>query len=209
VTGMEAPRTIHDFSGFPLALSDVEYPAPGSDWLVRETIAAVKKVAVGIDRDWGLDHGCWSVLRQMYPAAEIPVVQLSLDATKPARFHYRLGKDLAPLRRRGVLIVASGNIVHNLGLVTLPRDGSYTAAFGLPWALEASSLIKTLIDSDSHDELVGYEKLGDAVQKAVPTPEHFLPLLYALALKEPDESIGYFNDEAVAGSLTMTCLVVQ
>jgi 4,5-DOPA dioxygenase extradiol len=209
VTGMDAPPTIHDFGGFPQEVFEVQYPAPGSAWLVRETIAAVKRVAVGIDREWGFDHGCWSVLRQMYPKADIPVVQLSIDSTKPARFHYRLAEDLAPLRDRGVLIVASGNIVHNLARVALPKSGSFNTPFGLPWALEASALLKSLIDADAYDKLIDFPALGSAVQLAVPTPEHYLPLLYALALKGHDESIGYFNDEAVAGSLTMTSIVVQ
>jgi 4,5-DOPA dioxygenase extradiol len=209
VTGTDAPATIHDFSGFPRELFEVEYPAPGSAWLVRETISDVKRVAVGIARDWGFDHGCWSVLRQMYPGAEIPVVQLSLDTTKPARFHYKLAEDLAPLRHKGVLILASGNIVHNLALMALPKSGRFSTPFGLPWALEASALIKSLIDADAHDKLIEYPELGSSVQRAVPTPEHYLPLLYALALKGQDESISYFNDEAVAGSLTMTSLVVQ
>lgn len=209
VTGMTAPRTIHDFTGFPHALFDVDYPAPGSTWLVREITTMVRRVAIGIDREWGFDHGCWSVLHHMYPEADIPVVELSLDATKPPRFHYRLAQDLAPLRTSGVLIVASGNIVHNLSRVALPPSRSYTAPCAHPWALEASALIKSLIDSESYEALLDYTALGTAVQLAIPTPEHFLPLLYALALKTPDESITYFNDEAVAGSLTMTSLVVQ
>jgi 4,5-DOPA dioxygenase extradiol len=169
----------------------------------------VKKVAVGIDREWGLDHGCWSVLRQMYPAADVPVVQLSLDTSQPGRFHYELARELAPLRDKGVLILASGNIVHNLRRVSLPKGGSFNDPYGLPWALEASALLKSLIDAGAHDELVQYRSLGAAVQLAVPTPEHYLPLLYALALKDKDEAVSYFNDEAVAGSLTMTSLVVQ
>jgi 4,5-DOPA dioxygenase extradiol len=209
VTGMDQPQTIHDFGGFPKELFEVRYPAPGSPWLARETIAAVRKVAIGIDREWGLDHGCWSVLRRMYPDADIPVVQLSLDVGVPARHHYELGRELAPLREKGVLILASGNIVHNLGRISLPKNGDFNTPFGLPWALEASELFKTLIDGDKHDELIDYRALGDAVQLAVPTPEHYLPLLYALALKGKDESISLFNDEAVAGSLTMTSLVIE
>jgi 4,5-DOPA dioxygenase extradiol len=209
VTGVDAPPTIHDFGGFPKEIFEVRYPAPGSAWLARETIGLVKKVAVGIDRDWGFDHGCWSVLRQMYPEADIPVVQLSLDTAKPARFHYKLAQDLAPLRDKGVLVVASGNIVHNLALMALPKSGTFNTPFGLPWALEASTLLRSLIDADAHDKLIDFPALGSAVQLAVPTPEHYLPLLYALALKGPGESISYFNDEAVAGSLTMTSIVVQ
>jgi 4,5-DOPA dioxygenase extradiol len=209
VTGMDKPRTIHDFAGFPRELFEVLYPAPGSPSLADRTIGAVKKIAVGIDREWGLDHGCWSVLRQMYPSADVPVVQLSMDTSMPARFHFELARELAPLRDEGVLILASGNIVHNLGRIALPRGGNFNTAYGLPWALEASTLLKSLIDAGAYDELIEYRSLGSAVQLAVPTPEHYLPLLYALALKNKDESVSYFNDEAVAGSLTMTSLVVQ
>ena len=209
VTGMDTPPTIHDFGGFPRELFEVRYPAPGSPWLAEQTIGVVKKVAVGIDREWGLDHGCWSVLRQMYPAADVPVVQLSLDTTMPARFHFELARELAPLRDQGVLVLASGNIVHNLGRIALPKSGNFNSPYGLPWALEASALLKSLIDAGAYDELMEYRSLGSAVQLAVPTPEHYLPLLYALALKGKDESVSYFNDEAVAGSLTMTSLVVQ
>lgn len=209
VTGMEKPPTIHDFAGFPRELFEVLYPAPGSPWLAKQTIGVVRKVAVGIDREWGLDHGCWSVLRQMYPGADVPVVQLSLDTSMPARFHYELARELAPLREMGVLVLASGNIVHNLRRISLPKSGSFNAPYGLPWAKEASALVQSLIDAGAHDELIEYRSLGPAVQLAVPTPEHYLPLLYALALKNKDESISYFNDEAVAGSLTMTSLVVQ
>jgi 4,5-DOPA dioxygenase extradiol len=209
VTGMAAPQTIHDFGGFPRELFAALYPAPGSPWLADETIAVVKKVAVGIDREWGLDHGCWSVLRRMYPAADIPVVQLSLDTSMPGRFHYELAAELAPLRDRGVLVLASGNIVHNLRRVSLPKSGSFNEPHGLAWATEAAALVKSLIDAGAHDELVDYRSLGASVQLAVPTPEHYLPLLYALALKDRNETVSYFNDETVAGSLTMTSLVVQ
>ena len=206
---MEKPPTIHDFAGFPRELFEVGYPAPGSPWLPQETIGLVRKAAVGIDRAWGLDHGCWSVLRQMYPAADIPVVQLSLDTSQPGQFHYDLARELAPLRDKGVLILASGNIVHNLRRISLPGSGSFNDPYGLPWALEASALVKSLIDTGAHDELIDYRSLGAAVQLAVPTPEHYLPLLYALAMKDKEEAVSYFNDEAVAGSLTMTSLVVQ
>ncbi|MGA2641621.1 MAG: 4,5-DOPA dioxygenase extradiol [Spirochaetia bacterium] len=209
VTGMDQPRTIHDFGGFPQELYEVQYPAPGSQRLAQETISAVHKAAVGIDHEWGLDHGCWSVLRRMYPAADVPVVQLSLDHRMPARHHYELGRELSPLRDNGVLVLASGNIVHNLGRIALPRGGGFNTPFGLPWALEARELFMTLIAGGRHDELVDYHSLGSAVQLAVPTPEHYLPLLYALALKGGDESISIFNDKAVAGSLTMTSLLIQ
>ena len=211
VTAMEKPKTIHDFGGFPRELYEVEYPAPGSPWLARETAAAVRAARVAEDTQWGLDHGCWSVLRQMYPAADIPVVQLSLDATQPARRHYEIGRDLLPLRSQGVLVLASGNIVHNLRLIAWRGGGAgdFNSPFGLDWALEASALLKDLIVEGRHDELIDYRSLGRSVQLAVPTPEHYLPLLYALALQQPDESVSLFNDVAVGGSLTMTSLRID
>lgn len=211
VTAMAQPRTIHDFGGFPRALFEAQYPAPGSPWLATATRAAIQQIDVGLDQDWGLDHGAWSVLRQMYPAADIPVVQLSMDYTQPAQFHYDLAKQLLPLRSQGVLILGSGNMVHNLRRVVFRsgRVSDFNEPFGLDWALEASELFKQLIQEKRHQELVDYPRLGPAVQLAVPTPEHYLPLLYALALQQEGESISYFNDVALAGSLTMTSLVIQ
>jgi 4,5-DOPA dioxygenase extradiol len=210
VTGMEKPRTIHDFGGFPQALYEAEYPALGSLALADNVLHIVKKVTVSSDHEWGLDHGTWSVLLQMYPQADIPVVQLSMDYTQPPQFHYDLAKELAQLRQQGVLILGSGNMVHNLRRVVF-RTGSisdFNEPYGLDWALEASALFKKLIDEDRHSELINYPVLGTAVQLAVPTPEHYLPLLYILALKEPGEPHRYFNDFPLAGSLTMTSLVI-
>ena len=208
VTAMEKPRTIHDFGGFPRALFEVQYPAPGSLWLAKEVRSAVRKAAVALDRDWGLDHGCWSVLRRIFPNADIPVVQLSLDYTRPPQDHYDLARELAPLRRQGVLILGSGNMVHNLRLIAWPGSGpgDLDAPFGFDWALEANRLFKQLVDERHHDKLVDYRSLGPAVQRAVPTPEHYLPLLYALALQEGGEPVVYFNDQPTLGSLTMTSL---
>ncbi len=208
VTAIDDPPTIHDFGGFPEALYEMRYPAPGSPALAAETKRAVRRVPLGLDREWGLDHGCWSVLCRMYPRAEVPVVQLSLARRLSPADHYALAAELAPLRRKGVLILASGNIVHNLGRVVL-RGDNFNEPFGLDWALEASAKIKTLILEDRHEELIAYGKLGSAVALAVPTPEHYLPLLYALALKEEDEQVAFFNDQAVAGSLTMTSLLIR
>jgi 4,5-DOPA dioxygenase extradiol len=210
VTAMERPRTIHDFGGFPRALYEAQYPAPGSKWLAQETVNAVQSVAVGLDDDWGLDHGAWSVLRQMFPGADVPVTQLSLDYTRPAQYHYDLGKELAPLREKGVLILGSGNMVHNLRRVVLRNNtfSDFNTPFGLDWALEASDLFKKLINENDHQSLVNYQALGSAVQLAVPTPEHYLPMLYALALKDDDEPVTIFNDVPLAGSLTMTSLLI-
>jgi 4,5-DOPA dioxygenase extradiol len=211
VTAMPKPRTIHDFGGFPRSLYETQYPASGDPALARQVCELVKRFDVALDQDWGLDHGCWSVLIQMFPKADIPVVQLSLDTAKIPQSQYELAKELAPLRRQGVLILGSGNIVHNLRRVVLRSNSldAFNTPFGLDWALEASALLKKLIDEDRHAELADYQSLGSAVQLAVPTPEHYLPLLYILALKEPGERITYFNDYPLAGSLTMTSLIVQ
>lgn len=211
VTAMEKPRTIHDFGGFPQALFEVQYPAPGSPCLARKVKDAMKKINVGLDQDWGLDHGCWSVLMQMFPAADIPVIQLSLDSTKPASEHYALAKELASLRQLGVLILGSGNMVHNLRrlVATGNGPGDFNQPFGLDWAIEANGLFKQLINESRHSELADYLSLGDAVRLAVPTPEHYLPMLYVLALKQENETVIYFNDQPVGGSLTMTSLIID
>lgn len=206
VTAMEKPRTIHDFGGFPRELYEVQYPAPGSKWLAQEVRNAVKQTAVTFDNEWGLDHGCWSVLSRMYPDADIPVVQLSMDTSRPAQEHYKIAHELAPLRSQGVLIVGSGNMVHNLGLVAFTGDTmeGFNKPFGFDWAIEANEIFKKLINDNLHNKLIDYHSLGKSVRLAVPTPEHYLPMLYALALKETNESVTFFNDAAVAGSLTMT-----
>jgi len=211
VTAMEIPRTIHDFGGFPLELYEVQYPAPGSKWLAQEVQNAVKKTEVTFDEEWGLDHGCWSVVSRMFPKADVPVVQLSMDTFRPAQEHYDLARELAPLREKGVLIVGSGNMVHNLGLVEFRGEtmSDFNKPFGFDWAIEANESFKKFINDNRHDKLIDYQSLGKSVRLAVPTPEHYLPMLYALALKREDESITYFNDVPVAGSLTMTSFVVD
>jgi len=210
VTAMEQPRTIHDFGGFPRELYAAQYPAPGSPQLAQETKNTVKKTRIEFDQTWGLDHGTWSILKQMFPNANVPVVQLSLDYTKSAQAHYDLGKELAPLRQKGVLIIGSGNIVHNLRLVTFPNsDFDFNESFALDWAIEANALFKKLINEHNHAALIDYPALGKAVQLAVPTAEHYLPMLYTIALKQENDSISYFNDKAVAGSLTMTSLTIE
>jgi len=209
VTAMTNPRTIHDFGGFPQELFAVQYPAPGSLWLAQKARAALTSTDVGMDQEWGIDHGAWSVLKHMCPKADVPVVQLSLDYAKSAPEHYALAKELEPLRQQGVLIIASGNMVHNLGRIQLKGDSDdFNQPFGLDWAIEANDLFKRLINEGRHAELSDYLSLGRAVQLAVPTPEHFLPLLYILALKQEQEAITYFNDQPVAGSLTMTSLII-
>jgi len=208
VTAMDRPRTIHDFGGFPEELFNVQYPAHGSAWLAKEAKESITHADAGYDEEWGLDHGCWSVMKRMFPRAEVPIVQLSLDYTKKAKDHYGIGKDLLRLRYEDVLIVGSGNMVHNLRRVVL-KGSDFNEAFGLDWAIEANELFKKLINEDRHDELINYQHLGSSVQLAIPTAEHYLPMLYVLAAKEETDSISYFNDQPVAGSLTMTSFVLK
>jgi 4,5-DOPA dioxygenase extradiol len=207
VTAMENPRTIHDFGGFPKALFDVQYPAPGSPELAEETKKIIQKTEIGLDHHWGLDHGAWSVIKHLYPKADVPVIQLSLDYTKPPQYHYELAKELAALRRKGVLIVGSGNMVHNLRMVAW--DKLNVSGFGFDWALEASEKMKQMILDGNHSGLTNYNNQGKAFQLAVPTPEHFLPLIYTLALQEKNDTLSLFNDKAVAGSLTMTSVLIE
>jgi 4,5-DOPA dioxygenase extradiol len=211
VTAMDKPRTIHDFGGFPPELYAVKYPAPGSEWLAKELCSTVKSVGVALDKDRGLDHGCWSVLSRMYPKADIPVVQLSLDASQQTPFHFALAKELAPLRKEGILIVGSGNMVHNLGRVAIPSGdfADFNKPYGLPWAITASEQFKKLILEGEYKKLVDYPSLGLEVQLAIPTPEHYLPMLYALALKQEEDRLTWFNDVALAGSLTMTSFILS
>ncbi len=207
VTAMARPRTIHDFGGFPRGLYEVQYPAPGSPELAEEVRSAVTGTEVTEDHSWGLDHGCWSVLKHMYPAADIPVVQLSLDYVKTPLEHYHLGAGLYELRKKGVLIAGSGNMVHNLGKVAWDRMDD--PEYGYGWAIEANDRMKSFIRSGDHDALIGYEKQGDAFRLAVPTPEHFLPLLCILALKQENEEVTFFNDKTVMGSLAMTSVLIK
>ena len=206
VTAMQHPPTLHDFGGFPRELYEVQYPAPGDPDLAKETIRLITGTSVLPDEKWGLDHGTWSVIRRIYPKADIPVIQLSLDYHKSPEEHYNLAKGLASFREKGVLIVGSGNIVHNLRHVAWdkPDDEEY----GHDWAIEANEMIKKLIVENNHKALIDYKTLGVAVQMAVPSPDHYLPLLYALALKKENEELSFFNDKAVMGSLTMTSLKI-
>ena len=206
VTAMQQPPTIHDFGGFPRQLFEVQYPAPGSPELANETIKTVKSTPITADERWGLDHGTWSVIRRIYPDANIPVVQLSLDYRKSPKQHYELAQELAALRNKGVLIVGSGNIVHNLRQVAWDRPDD--EEFGHDWAIEANELVKKYVREHNHENLINYQSLGRAVQMAAPTPDHYLPLLYALALQQEDEQVDFFNDKAVMGSLTMTSVKI-
>jgi 4,5-DOPA dioxygenase extradiol len=199
VTAMDEPPTIHDFGGFPQALFDVQYPAPGNRELASETKDLITGFEVKPDYNWGLDHGCWSIMKHLYPNADVPVIQLSLDYNKSPRQHYDLAQQLGALRRKGVLILGSGNIVHNLRMINWhkPNEGS-------DWGYEANEKLKKLIVNGDHKQLFDYKSLGHAVELSVPTPEHFLPLIYSLGLKENNEDITIHNDKIVMGSISMT-----
>jgi 4,5-DOPA dioxygenase extradiol len=200
---MEKPQTIHDFGGFPQALFDVQYPAPGNPELALETKNMLLSANAGLDEKWGLDHGAWSVIKVMYPQANIPVIQMSLDYTQKPQFHYDLAKELVKLRDKGILIIGSGNMVHNLGILDWNKPDQ-----GFDWAIEANLKFKKLIADNDHQQLINYKNLGREVELAVPTPEHYLPLLYALALKGASEKVSFFNDKSLMGSLSMTSVMI-
>ncbi len=207
VTAMSSPETIHDFGGFPRQLYEVQYPAPGSPEWANKTKEMITKTVVGLDYHWGLDHGAWSVIKHLYPQADVPVIQMSIDYTQSAQYHYDLAKEMAELRRKGVLIVGSGNMVHNLRLVDFRRLGG--DPYGYDWAIEANELMKSYMLDDDHQSLIQYRKQGSSFELAIPTPEHYLPLIYTLALKEKTDGISFFNDEPVGGSLTMTSVIIN
>lgn len=202
ITAMDFPPTIHDFGGFPKALFDVQYNAPGNPALAKETAALISSAAVELNHDWGLDHGAWTIIRHMYPEANIPVLQLSIDYTKDAQYHYDLAKEIYTLRKKGVLIIGSGNMVHNLGMIAW--DKMKEPEYGYDWAIQLNEQFKNLITNGDHQSLIKYEALGKEARLAIPTPEHYLPLMYTLGLKGEKDAVSFFNDKAVAGSLTMT-----
>ncbi|MEL1247746.1 4,5-DOPA dioxygenase extradiol [Flavobacterium helocola] len=206
VTAMPNPKTIHDFGGFPQALFEVQYPAPGSPELASEIQKLITNPAVELDHDWGLDHGTWSVVKHMYPDADIPVLQLSIDYYKPAAYHYELAKQLLSLRKKGVLIIGSGNMVHNLRMVAW--DKLNEPEYGFDWALEMNDIFKNKISNGFHKELIQYEKLNKSATLAIPSPDHYYPLLYILALQADNDKVEFFNDKAVGGSLTMTSVKI-
>lgn len=206
VTAMQMPRTIHDFGGFPKELFAVQYPAKGSPKLAKMTQEIMKPTHIELDDKWGLDHGAWSVIKHLYPNANIPVIQLSIDYTKPASYHYELAKQLSSLRRKGVLIIGSGNIVHNLGLVDFRNINKVD--YGFDWAIESRQKINSWLMDGNFDPIINYDKQGSAIGLAVPTPDHYLPLIYALGLKEKSETLSLFNDKLLAGSLSMTSVKI-
>lgn len=207
VTAMENPRTIHDFGGFPPALYEQQYPAPGSPELANEAQKLITKTVVKLDdHQWGLDHGAWTVIKHLYPDADVPVIQMSLDYSKPPKYHYELAKELKSLRKKGVLIVGSGNMVHNLRMVAWDKINEPN--YGFDWALETREKMNQYIVDGNHQPLIKYKSQGKPFKLSIPTPEHYLPMLYALALQEEKEEVSFFNDKALAGSLTMTSLKI-
>lgn len=203
VTISTAPRTIHDFGGFPRALYQVQYPAPGDPALAQRVQKLLAPIPVVLDNSWGLDHGTWSVLRHVYPDADVPVVQLSIDETRPPAFHYEIGQRLAPLREEGVLVLGSGNIVHNLHTYAWGRH----VAEAYDWAAKFESEARQMMLAGDVKPLLQYERLGAEAELAIPTPDHFLPLLYVLAAAQPHEAISFPVEGVDGGSISM--LAVQ
>ena len=207
LTSMAMPPTIHDFGGFPQALFDVQYPAPGNPKLAKSIHQMLTEYEVLLDDTWGLDHGAWSVIKHLYPKANVPIVQMSIDYTKPASYHLELAQKLKNLRQKGILIIGSGNIVHNLRLVDFKnfnRDN-----YGFDWAIEARSIFNAKINNRDLKSLVAYQSLGSAVNLAVPSPDHYLPLIYSMALLDRKDDLQLFNDKLLAGSLSMTSVFIS
>ena len=206
ITAMNFPKTIHDFGGFSRELFEVQYPAPGDPVLAKEMIGLFSSTELVQDHDWGLDHGTWTIVRHMYPEANIPVLQLSIDYTKGPQYHYELARELYSLRKKGVLIMGSGNMVHNLRMVVWDKINE--PEYGFDWVLRLNDKLKEHIIAGDHQALIHYERLGSSAKLAIPTVEHYLPLLYILGLQHKHEEVSFFNDKAVGGSLTMTSVKI-
>ena len=207
ITAMQSPKTIHDFYGFPRELFAQQYPAKGLPELAGDLANNSLPFSIETDYEWGLDHGSWSVLKHFYPKAEIPLLQLSIDYTKPLSYHVELAKELNFLRRKGVLIVGSGNMIHNLRMVT-PKNGDFNIEYAYDWAIEVNEKFKSRIYDRDINSLTNYKSLDSAVNLAIPSLEHYIPLLYTLALQDKDDQITVFNDKIVAGSLSMTSIII-
>ncbi len=205
VTVSATPRTIHDFGGFPRELYQVRYPAPGSPDLARRVQELLKPLPVGLDNSWGLDHGTWSVLRHVYPQADMPVVQLSIDQTQSAAFHFEVGKRVSPLRDEGVLIVGSGNLVHNLRTYAWGRP----AVEPYEWAVRFETDARNLMLAGEPRPLIDYKDLGPDALLAIPTPDHYLPLLYVLGTKQQGETISFPVEGVDGGSISMLAVQVN
>lgn len=202
VTMTDKPKTIHDFGGFPDDLFKVQYPAPGAVDYAKMAISAVTSTKVHEDFEWGLDHGTWSVLKNMYPLANVPVFQMSIDYGKPMQYHYNLAKELTSLRTKGVLIVASGNVVHNLGMIAW---GDSEKKFD--WALDFDNYVKKNIEEHNDEALINYQKLGQIATLAHPSNDHYIPLIYTLGLRTKKDTLQFFNDSLELGSISMRSVV--
>lgn len=205
VTAMDFPETIHDFGGFPDELYQIQYPAPGSPDLATEIQKDIRTVEVGLDHEWGLDHGTWTVVRHMFPEANIPVLQLSIDYSKPAHYHYNLANQLMKLRKKGVLIIGSGNMIHNLRMIDwqMMKENK-----GYDWAEELNNQFIQLIENKQHSKLYNLQELGEAGKLAIPTPDHYYPLMYSLGLQDAKDDVEIFNNHLVGGSLSMTSVKI-
>ena len=206
VTSGEHPKMIYDFYGFPEELSQVQYPAPGSPELAEQVRSLLQPEKVELNPTRGFDHGAWAVLKFLYPNADIPLVQLSLHRLQSAEWHFNLAKKLAALREQGVLIIGSGNIVHNLRAISWEHIDQIGA--GYEWAFAFQETVNQAIATRDDETLVHYQQLGEKAELSVPTPDHYLPLLYIMALREPQDQVTFFNDKLIAGSLSMTSVLV-
>ncbi len=204
VLSVERPKTIHDFGGFPPELYAVQYNAPGAPQFAKETQQLLLQHHVHLDDEWGFDHGTWSVLKRMYPQADVPVYQLSIDYGKPMSYHYELAKDLSALRDRGVMIIGSGNIVHNLQKVNFQNNSQ-----PYDWAVEFDATIKKWIESGNHGAIVNFQRLGQLSSLAHPTYDHFLPLLYVLGVQHKKDLLSFFNDQFDMGSVSMRSMILS
>jgi 4,5-DOPA dioxygenase extradiol len=203
VTAMDAPRTIHDFSGFPQELFDVRYAAPGAPALAQRVCDLLAPLQVELDYSWGLDHGTWAVLKHVYPRADVPIVQLSIDASQPAQFHYDLGKRLAPLRNEGILIVGSGNVVHNLRMARWEED-----AAPYDWAQRFELVIKDHMGRGDHAPLIDFHRLDPQAALSVPSPDHYLPLLYVAGAQTKGDAVAFPVEGIDMGSMSMLTAVI-
>jgi 4,5-DOPA dioxygenase extradiol len=197
-TAMPSPPTIHDFGGFPAALHAFSYPAPGDPDLAARVRSLLAPVDVRLDDEWGLDHGTWAVLCHAYPHADVPVVQLAVDGTKPPRFHYELGKRLAPLRDEGIMLLGSGNVVHNLRVMRRTHGaGAY------PWAVQFNEAVRGFLERHEHEALVDYHLMGEPAALSVPTPDHYLPMLYIAGARREDDEFSVLTDGIDLASVSM------
>ncbi len=206
ITSGETQKTIHDFYGFPQELFDVQYSPKGDPGLAKDTVELLLPVEGILTESWGLDHGAWSVLKHMYPNADIPVIQMSIDYRKPPQWHFELANQLQKLRERGVLIIGSGNIVHNLRLIDWKNVD--TVGAGWDWAIEARAQTNDWLLNGDFKKLIDYQQQGTSLKFAVPSPDHYLPLMYALGLKNKSEDLALFNDALIGGSLSMTSVKI-